>query len=142
MKQPNYELLKDAYAILGGIPEDQINMNMIVSRQSGKHNCGSIACGIGWLAMHPAFNEMGLSYERPRGLTYTTNGKAETIHYAQAASNIFGITYEEARNIFEPAGDAWFVNHKHILLNRIMTLLDSKRQVKNPVYLKEKIRGG
>ena len=142
MAKPNYELLKDAYAILGGIPDEQINMNAVVLKQAGKNNCGSIACGMGWLAMHPAFNELGLSYTRPHGLLYVAPNGETTGHYGHAAAEIFGITKDQAQELFKPAGEVYTQNHKSVLLNRIMTFLAKRNQVKNPIYHNERIVRG
>jgi hypothetical protein len=58
--RPNFERLRDAFAILDGLPEEAIKL--WTWREKGrKPECGTIACAAGWLAMHPAMNALGLT---------------------------------------------------------------------------------
>lgn len=139
---PNYELLKDAYAILGGIPDKAINLDYIRQKQGRTLSCGTISCGIGWLASHPTFKKMGLNIQRPkRGMAYADiTWRGKKVNYDTAAANIFGISKREANDLFTSSNyyGGTKVNHKHELLNRIMHLLEAKGQVDNPVYLTER----
>lgn len=67
MKQPkpeSYPLLRDAYAVIDGIPEERFNLNAWrVTRE-----CGTVACAAGWLMQHPDMQAKGLymdSYGSP-----------------------------------------------------------------------------
>jgi hypothetical protein len=57
--RPNFELLRDAFAIIDGIPKKAFDLDSWVSKDAGK-SCGTIACAGGWLAMHPTMNKAGL----------------------------------------------------------------------------------
>jgi hypothetical protein len=57
--RPNFELLRDAFAIIDGIPKRAFDLDMWRTKGAGP-SCGTIACAGGWLAMHPAMNERGL----------------------------------------------------------------------------------
>ena len=133
-RTPNYELLREAYAILGGIPTRAINLDLVVTKESGNLSCGTIACGIGWLAHHPKFQYLGLEYKKHNGLHY----KGRFIGYSDAGSRVFGISYHEANALFRPAPSGKNVHHKNMLLNRIKKFLIAKGQpVNNPKMLRE-----
>ncbi|PLC44505.1 hypothetical protein C0Q88_07445 [Ralstonia pickettii] len=61
--KPNFELLKDAYAIIDGIPGRVIDLDMWTAETGDSQFCGTIACAAGWLARHPKFNAQGLKLE-------------------------------------------------------------------------------
>lgn len=52
-----------AHQILSGIPDGQVHLNSFYAAGTEQNICGTIACGAGWLALHPSFQEFGL---RPR----------------------------------------------------------------------------
>ena len=64
MTQESYPLLRDAYAIIDGIPEDRFKLDSWrKARDPNNDNpssCGTIGCAGGWLAMHPMMQERGL----------------------------------------------------------------------------------
>lgn len=133
--KPNYELLKDAYAILAGIPSAAYNLNSIRERRGESLACGTIACGFGWLGMHPQFQALGLHTAGYMDLRVRGN----TCGVGTAAHKIFGVTVSDGLDLFGTAyvrrlQDAG-KSHKKVLLNRIMKYLEDHGQVKNPVYL-------
>lgn len=58
---PNFELLKDAYAIIDGIPEAAIALDDLVSTRGEALDKGTVCSPAGWLAQHPTFIQLGLS---------------------------------------------------------------------------------
>jgi len=58
------ERLQAAYEFLRGVPEDRIDLAEWCVRDT---ECFTIACGLGWLAMHPYFQALGLRIERDAG---------------------------------------------------------------------------
>lgn len=58
--RPNFDRLRDAFAILDGIPKKAWRLEAWRSRGSAPV-CGTIACAAGWLAMNPTMNEQGLT---------------------------------------------------------------------------------
>lgn len=58
---PNFDLIKDAYAIIDGIPETAIDLDRLVSRRGETLEHGTVCSPAGWLAQHPRFTELGLS---------------------------------------------------------------------------------
>jgi len=145
-KTPNWELLKDAYAILDGIPERAIYLDCIRKRGPRSQGCGAIACGIGWLGMHPKFQALGV---KTVGEGYRSrvevNGTRED--YVDAAAALFNIEKTNGKNLFssagnsdyDPAGDwGWHCpadQHKEVLLRRFRHFLGDAGQITNPVIL-------
>lgn len=56
------KLLRQAYAIIDGIPDNRINLDVICRgpEKGNAGHCGTIACAAGWLAMHPKFIKRGM----------------------------------------------------------------------------------
>jgi hypothetical protein len=141
MSQPNYELLRQAYAILDGIPQQAIDLDHVIKERGSSLKCGTIACGIGWLSMHPKFNSMGLKFEKRKGfigngsvdiLTY----QGQSVDYAEAASKIFGIAEPIAEKMFNGASNRPQHQHKQILLSRIRSYLRKRGQLDSQLALK------
>jgi hypothetical protein len=137
---PKYKLLKEAYAIIDGIPEDRFNLNFINKNDRGgprndPHHCGTIGCAIGWLAMHPKMQALGLGYEET-GVCLMFKG-AELLGYESAAMRLFNITHTDARNLFGSEGlsrydrDATSLrnNHKALFRHRVKAFLREHGQL-------------
>jgi hypothetical protein len=60
VKKESYPLLRDAYAIIDGIPESQFNLDHWRKKGRSPRECGTIACAAGWLAMNPEMRKKGL----------------------------------------------------------------------------------
>lgn len=58
------ELIEKAYTILGGIPTENVELDAWV-QNSVQPSCGTLACGLGWLTMHPYFTRLGLQFSSP-----------------------------------------------------------------------------
>lgn len=97
-KPINKELVADAYEVLSGIPEEFIYLNRFVSsggfnRAKKTPRCGTLACGLGWLAMHPAWRRRGLRLESDLGEwfpSYKKPGSMLRYTYGNAADALFG----------------------------------------------------
>lgn len=59
--RPDFDLLRFAYAVIGGIPDEKVRLHNIVSHRGPSLACGTVACAAGWLAMHPEFQARGLT---------------------------------------------------------------------------------
>jgi hypothetical protein len=137
---PKFELLKEAYAILGGIPSKVINLNSIQEKEGKALSCGTICCGIGWLGHHPKFQALGLK-TKENGVSY----KGEDSYYEDAASNLFNIDYKSAEELFAPGydicnslekGASPLLSHKQRLLYRFRTYLRRHGQLKHQLAKK------
>lgn len=89
------ELLKTAYAIIDGIPAKRLDLNLIAN-SNDPSQCGTIACVMGFLGMHPTFQARGLETTQHNHVLY--NGVKT--HYAEAAMEIFSMAQHEAFNLF------------------------------------------
>lgn len=137
---PNYELLKDAYAIIDGIPEKHFNLNRWVQNELYRPGevCNTIACAGGWLAQHPKFNELGLrmSWERGNG---RGNNSLSLFHQKtkerefDALASLFNISYTTAHKLFTAFHNSPYdhaqVRHKAMFLNRVRQFLKQEGQL-------------
>jgi hypothetical protein len=145
--QPNFELLKEAYAIIGGIPARQLQLHSIVaesdesfnSNDSKTKHCGTIACGIGWLGLHPEFQRRGLKVNKHGDTFFNGAGMS----YPQAASKLFGIDYDTALDMFSARGDSpddteasEKLSDKQLLQFRIRNFLRKHGQLKSQLAKK------
>lgn len=96
MSKPNFELLKDGYAIVGGIPDDKIDLAFVLDERGPTLDCGTICCAAGWLALHPRFQKLGVGLNKLGEMTI--NGHWST--YAHVMSSIFNIPYRTAEELF------------------------------------------
>ena len=96
--KPKYNLLREAYAIIGGIPDNVIDLRSIQKVKGESLSCGTICCAFGWLGHHPKFQALGLR-------TVEHTWKKITLHgfpteYRLAAAELFDITEHEAVDLF------------------------------------------
>lgn len=99
--RPNIELLKDAYAIIDGIPDDRFHLDYWqdatgeVAYTAQAIGCGTIACAGGWLALHPTFQQVGI---RPNGLgAPVLDGEKSGV---ETLAKVFEISYEDGVSLF------------------------------------------
>lgn len=55
----NKEVVAEAHEIIDGIPEKAIRLSLWLTKRGQSLDCGTIACGAGWLSMHPKFMARG-----------------------------------------------------------------------------------
>lgn len=100
MNKPNIERLVRAYQIIGGIPEDRFDLTAVYSHPTprdkdgrGTLGCNTIACAMGWLALHPEFQQLGLAPGMRGGIKldgFELGGFAAS-NYALVASHLFDL---------------------------------------------------
>lgn len=134
LSPPNYELLKDAYAIIGGIPEEAFDLDAITTHEGKNISCGTICCAIGWLGHHPQFRALGLKTGKTGVLTF--KDKPEFFEYA--AAEIFNISQEQALNLFGHNRVGGMFSHKKIWMCRVKTFLKIRGQLKSQLRAKAK----
>lgn len=130
---PNYKLLGDAYAIVGGIPEERFDLDTITRNTIGKNgdkfDCKTIGCAFGWLGLHPDFQPLMHPTVRPRSWTI---GSEKFDWYPEAAAALFDIEEDEATDLFGGVGDSKYdedigpVSDKQRWLKRVRMFLDEK----------------
>jgi hypothetical protein len=81
------ERVEAAYQILDGIPEHRIDLYLFTNEEMDSvlrswglerldkvaENCGTLACGAGWLSLHPKFHKWGLTADRQSGYPKATD---------------------------------------------------------------------
>jgi hypothetical protein len=133
---PNYELLKDAYAIIDGIPDEYFDLEKIVKNDTKHVGCGTIACAAGWLGLHPKFNELGYTVNVNSGITVASFKNATYGGFYDSLVHLFNIPYSTAMNLFCASYDSRFdskvkssISHKEMWKNRVVAYLKEKGQL-------------
>lgn len=139
--EPNYELLREAYAIIGGIPMRKIHLRKLITegglnRPVKELKCGTIACGAGWLALHPMFTKLGLRISKTAGYrSHTVLGwKGDFTEYEsqyeRAMARVFNMKMSDADDMFSALvhyGES-NLSDKAKLLRRIKNYLIARGQ--------------
>lgn len=135
MTEPNYELLREAYAIIGGIPARLFDLDSIVSKHGPSPSCGTIACAGGWLAMHPKFQDIGLSLEPRHGYTGLAF-KGESDYFEDVLARVFNISVQDAGELFGTNGWSDYdhristnISHKKRWMARVRMYLEERGQL-------------
>lgn len=154
VKPVKLDRLMNAYEFFKTLPSKQIDMDDVVEKcDVENNNCGTIACGMGWLAIAKPISGMRLEWQESsgpvRGVWRQTGlyMRGKQVSYLQAAKRIFNIDGDTAAYLFGPTPDAYLPpsdrkqrdqrkvveykglkrrtmqNHKSELLARIETVL-------------------
>lgn len=128
MSTPNYELLKDAYAIIDGIPGRQISLHNVVTAKGPALDNGTICCAAGWLAHHPKFQALGLGFKRKHGhLSY--RGRTYTGAFQYQMADLFNISHAVSTRLFDAAQPEEEGTDKQVWLNRVVAFLSKHNQL-------------
>lgn len=103
------ERIRTLYAVLAGIPNDKVELGDFIdpgwtygcappTAMSVKTNCGSTACALGWAALWPPFQKLGLH------TTHNADVRFGEASYLNAAEDFFAISFVESRVLFN---DRW-----------------------------------
>lgn len=131
---PDFELLKDAYAIIDGIPETAINLDALQTARGETLDKGTICSPAGWLAQHPKFMELGLALSHDGNQLQLHQQPAEPGDEAQLMVQIFGLTQTEAEHLFGnrntySLGDDSGLSDKRLWLREIRDFLREHGQI-------------
>jgi hypothetical protein len=133
---PNYELLKEAYAIIDGIPDEYFDLESIVKNDTEHVGCGTIACAAGWLGLHPKFIKLGYTVTTNYGVTVARFKNAAYCGLYDALSRLFNVQYSDATSLFCASYDSRFdskvkssISHKEMWKNRVVAYLKEKGQL-------------
>ena len=120
------EELKEAYAILDGIPQERFNLGLLCTQVDRKKiSCTTIACGVGWLLHHPRYTARGFGYsidgllKAPGQSTVFGDGM-----YFAVGARMFGISENDAEDIFNGRTHQPPHEHKDLLLSRIRRYIE------------------
>lgn len=131
---PNYELLKQAYAIIDGIPETAIAFGSPRTKEGATLAEGTVCSPEGWLALHPTFNALGLAMSAD-GKELRFHGEADPNGSAASSmAKAFGLPLEDAAQLFGDrqmftAGDDSGLSDKRLWQRRIREYLQGKGQL-------------
>lgn len=145
-----FEKLKQAYAVIDGIPEKNFDLDAWYTETDSKPGkkikptCGTIACAAGWLAIHPEFMSKDYRSEATENRYWSagvirsrSNAWVGGIDYVERT---FGLTWEDADALFCPAGDSRYesdltidqldkMSHKTVWQRRIKKFLKEHGQL-------------
>lgn len=112
----NFARLRELYAVIEGIPSSGVGLRnwknrelitsqkrILTGRQS-PHECGALACAVGWASLYPPFNELGLNSHTTVAPVFS--GQPGTPFGWYAVTDFFGLDLEEAYGLFLNGPDA------------------------------------
>ncbi|WP_136418996.1 hypothetical protein [Herbaspirillum sp. ST 5-3] len=129
---PDFELLKDAYAIIDGIPETAIALGQLQTARGASLEHGTICSPAGWLAQHPKFTALGLSLE---GEQLVLQGEpTETGSPAHILARVFALEEPDAERLFSDRntytlGDDSGLSDKRLWLHEVREFLKEHGQI-------------
>jgi hypothetical protein len=134
---PDYELLKDAYAIISGIPPEAISLDWTRSKEGPSLTEATVFHPARWLALHPDFQARGLSMsENGKQVLY----KGQTFAggaYSESLAQLFGMSAGDVIGLFaERGGQMGEANlddsDKSLWQRRVLSYLQAHGQVSKP----------
>ncbi|MCY1299881.1 hypothetical protein D9M69_493940 [compost metagenome] len=100
-KPANFERLREAYAIIDGIPDKAFDLDDVITKSDGDLQCGTIACAAGWLMIHPKFAaELETELKVDSDPWYSQMRSAKHADFYDAMQHLFNMNLAEVRSIF------------------------------------------
>lgn len=134
--RPDYELLKDAYAIIDGIPETAIALGELQTARGESLERGTICSPAGWLALHPRFTALGLALADDGAHLRWAGEAVQHGAEAQVMAQLFGVEQAEAEHLFGnretySLGDDSGLSDKRLWLREMREFLQRHGQVED-----------
>lgn len=131
---PDFELIKDAYAIIDGIPETAIDLNLLQTAKGETLERGTICSPAGWLAQHPKFMELGLSLSEDGSRLLLNGEPAGAESPAEIMAQVFGLQPADAERLFADRntytlGDDSGLSDKRLWLHEMREFLKEHGEV-------------
>lgn len=131
---PDFELLKDAYAIIDGIPETAVALGKLQTAKGESLEKGTICSPAGWLAQHPEFNDAGLSLSEDGNYLILNGELSETATPAQIMAQLFALRQPDAELLFGERdtytlGDDSGLSDKRLWLREVREFLRQHGQI-------------
>lgn len=109
---PDYELLKDAFAIIAGIPPEAVTLDWTKNKDGESLDKGAVYHPARWLSLHPTFQERGLSAaENGRQLLFKGEAAPESL-YSEPLARLFGLPVSDVIHLFVERGAHMGEEHK------------------------------
>lgn len=130
---PDFELLKDAYAIIDGIPETAIALDRLQTAKGESLDKGTICSPAGWLAQQPKFRELGLWLSED-GTQLVLNGEeSDKESPAPIMARLFSLEQSDADRLFADRytytlGDDSGLSDKRLWLREVREFLKEHGQ--------------
>ncbi|HEX2530848.1 MAG TPA: hypothetical protein VHK70_05200 [Burkholderiaceae bacterium] len=139
---PDYELLKDAYAIIDGIPETAIALDKLQTTRGESLEHGTICSPAGWLAQHPKFMKLGLSLSEDGGHLLLRGESDVDATPTQIMGRIFSLEPADADLLFGARsmytlGDDSGLSDKRLWLHEVREFLKAHEQI--PAEFEERL---
>jgi hypothetical protein len=118
MKPHHLERLRDLYAMIAGMPLQNLdldtwrsglfnlpdNSERVVTAEMAAHTCNTTGCAVGWACAYPKFREQGLRYLRDNsgfeGPALVNEAGVQVSHQWDAVRQFFGVSMLEAKGLF------------------------------------------
>jgi hypothetical protein len=131
---PNFELIKDAYAIIDGIPETALDLDRLVSRRGETLEFGTVCSPAGWLAQHPKFVELGLSLDDDDSRLVLSGEPPVKDSTSAILAHVFGLEPGDAEHLFSDRstytlGDDSGLSDKRLWLREVREFLKQHGQL-------------
>ncbi len=131
---PDFELLKDAYAIIDGIPETAIDLDKLLSTRGETLEHGTVCSPAGWLAQHPQFNALGLTLSDDDSQLILEGEPQINESPASIMAKVFGLRLADADYLFGTRetytlGDDSGLSDKRLWLREIRDFLKQQGQL-------------
>ncbi|HYD62006.1 MAG TPA: hypothetical protein VEC35_16695 [Noviherbaspirillum sp.] len=130
----DFELLKDAYAIVDGIPETAIDLDRLVTARGETLAHGTVCSPAGWLAQHPKFVELGLALAEDDSRLLLRGDPPVDESPAAVMAKVFGLSLGEAAHLFADRntytlGDDSGLSDKRLWLREVRDFLKQHGQL-------------
>ncbi|MES2534298.1 MAG: hypothetical protein V4632_00355 [Pseudomonadota bacterium] len=97
---PDFELLKDAYAIIDGIPAAAIALGAPRTKEGPSLGEGTVCSPEGWLALHPRFNQLGLTMQADGKALLFNDEPGTWPAITEPLARVFGLPTYTAAQLF------------------------------------------
>ncbi|HZW13409.1 MAG TPA: hypothetical protein VFF81_09495 [Noviherbaspirillum sp.] len=131
---PDYELLKDAYAIIDGLPETAIDLDKLVTARGEALDQGTVCSPAAWLAQHPAFKALGLGLADDDSQLALNGQPTGTDSVPQVMARVFALRQVDADRLFADRrtytlGDDSGLSDKRLWLHEVRDFLREHGQI-------------
>lgn len=143
---PDYELLKDAYAIIDGIPETAIDLDRLVSSRGTALDQGTVCSPAAWLAQHPTFRQCGLGLSEDDSQLVLNGEPAGSDAYTRVMAQVFRLPPGDAERLFADRltytlGDDSGLSDKRLWLHEVRDFLREHGQISGDFEERLETRG-
>ena len=143
---PDYEGIRTLAAIIDGMPDDRFDLTCVVHTADTcfspftlveaqvMHECGTTACALGVVCLHPDFADKGLRFAEDGYGWLMLNGMRYTLSdFYIVGAEVFGLSTKDAWRLF--GSNHTNKGDKAVFKERVIAFLRSHGQPINSKYL-------